>query len=50
MIVLHAPEAARHAALEGSGASIKLEVGRPPVTISGRVERAEEVTYRRSGP
>ena len=50
VIVLHAPEAARHAALEGPGASIKPKVGRPPVTISGRVERAEEVTYRRSGP
>ena len=50
VIVLHAPGAARSAAEAGTGASVALEVGRPPVAITGRVERAEEMTYRRSGP
>ena len=50
VLVLHAPDAARSAADRGEGASIALEVGRPAVAITGRVEQVGEMTYRRSGP
>jgi microcystin degradation protein MlrC len=46
--VLHDPNAAETAA-GGTGAEIELEVGRPPLRLTGRVRWAGEAGYRRTG-
>jgi microcystin degradation protein MlrC len=47
--VLHDPRAAATAAAAGAGAGIELEVGGPPLRLTGRVAWAGEAGYRRTG-
>jgi microcystin degradation protein MlrC len=47
--VLHDAAAASEAARAGEGAQVEIRPGDPPLTLTGRVRRASETRYRRTG-